>query len=258
MKSIIKKSVYSYNKHSFLLLFLLLFVSAISAQNSRTANEKEKAVINKAVNIIVPLIDGFENDTWQKEEGGADDENNYSVQIHPDVVMGVAPFNDWHFTVRQGSDFYNKNIKPYYDKVTNNPIDAGNAEAMKQLVDEGQKIKTTSNIYVEVHVNDLGIPVKPVKNNEADLRLPGCYISYKQTKDKFIGTDRNLPDSYVLVFGNWGSSKYQNGDYHFAFAHPPGNPFIENIVIIISGAKDRILEILKSTDWTKVNDALTK
>jgi|GEM_PF-2402346 len=241
------------------LSFLSFTFYFTSAQNLRNANDAEKAVIAKAVHIILPLIDGFQNSTWQKEEGGADEPQDYTVGTHPDVVMGTAPFNDWHFTIRVGSDFYDKNIKPYYDKLNSGNINANDTKAMETLVKEGQEIKLESHLYVEVHVNEAGLPVKPVKNSPADLKIPGCYFSYKQRPDLLIGTDRNIPDSYVLVFGNWATAKLVPGiqEYDFKYTHPLGSPFIENIVIIISGPPGRLQEILKTTDWEQVNGALT-
>ncbi len=249
---------------SYKFLSQLFFSSFIfcyaSAQNDRPANEAETIVINKAVNIIVPMIDRFQNDTWQKESGGADAPQYYSVQRHPNIPINTGPFNDWHFTIRQGSNFYNKNIKAYYDKVNNVTLDASDTKAMEQLVKEGQKIKDISNLYVEVHVNEVVIPVKPLKNSAADLKIPGCYFAYKQPADKLIGRDENTPASYVLIFGNWSTATTpaDRQDYQFKFIHPKGTPFIENIVIIISGSSDRINEILKTTDWQKVNDGLTR
>ena len=164
-------------KNLFLTIFLSVIIVRSHAQNNRPANDTEIAVINKAVQAIAPLVDRFQNETWQKEEGGADEPQNYSVQKHPDVVMGVAPFNDWHFTIRQNSDYYNKKIKPYYDKITNNQIPVNDPKAMGALEKEGQKIKLESNLYVEVHVNDAGIPINPAKKSLArskNTRLLFC------------------------------------------------------------------------------------
>lgn len=246
-------------KISSLIILLFVIMCCTYAQNSRPASDTEIAVINKAVQVIVPLIDRFQNKTWQKDDGGADEPENYSVQKHPDVVMGVAPFNDWHFTIRQNSDFYNESIKPYYDKITNNQIPVNDPKAMETLEKEGKKIKLESNLYAEVHVNETGIPMNPVKNNAADLKIPGCYFSYKQQPNNLIGTDRNIPDSYVLAFGNWENAKHNANlnEYYFKFRHSPGTPYIENIVIILSGPPERLKELLKATDWKSVNDGLT-
>ncbi|MBS1973991.1 MAG: hypothetical protein JST13_06535, partial [Bacteroidetes bacterium] len=176
------------------------------------------------------------------------------------IPINTAPFNEWHFTIKPGSDYYNKNIKPYYDKLNNGTIDATDAKAMKDFQTEGNKIKSESNLYVDVQVNDIALLVHPLKNSITDLKVPGCYFSYKQPADKLIGTDHNTPDSYVLAFGDWSTARARAsfGDYGFKFIHPKGTPFIENIVIIISGNNDRIKEILKTANWQKVNEGLTK
>lgn len=243
------------------ILSSVLFLSIIStAQSNRQPNDAETIVINKVVNIIVPLIDGFQNNDWKKESGGADAPEDYSVQANPEIPINTAPFNEWHFTIKPGSDYYNKNIKPYYDKLNNGSLDATDAKAMKDFQTEGNKIKSESNLYVEVHVNEVAIPVRPAKNSMTDLKIPSCYFAYKQPSDKLIGTDNNTPDSYVLVFGDWSTARTRAsfGDYGFKFIHPKETPYIENIVIIISGSNDRIKEILKTTDWQKMNEGLTK
>lgn len=245
-------------KKLFILISALFFSIISSAQSRRDPNAAEKVAINKAVNIIVPLIDGFQNSDWQIQNGGAYAPEDYSVQINPNIPINTAPFKDWHFTIRHGSDYYNKNIKAYTDKMNNGSIDFSDPKAVEQFQKEGSKIQM--NLYVEVHVNDIEIPVKPIKNSTADLKIPGCYFSYKQPAGKLIGTDNNTPDSYVLVFGNWSTAKLRPSfdDYGFKFIHPKETPYIENIVIIISGNNDRIKELFKTIDWEKVNDGLTK
>jgi hypothetical protein len=236
----------------------LLFFSILSnAQGARNPTPQEMAVINKAVNAIDPVINGFVNSNWKKLSGGAMDGGDYSVQVKPDVALGVAPFNDWEFDVRENSDLWSSMIKPLQDKLLQMP-DVNDQKAMTEYAGIGDKIKNLQNIYVEVHVNEKSLPVKPAKGSAPDLKLPGAWMAYKQTPDHFIGTDRNLKSSYVILFGNWGNARSNgSGDYEFQYKHPDGTPYIENIVVIITGNEDAIKQILQKTSWKDINDALT-
>jgi hypothetical protein len=222
------------------------------AQSSRQPTDAEKKAINKAVHIITPMIDSFENDEWKKEAGGADDEDNYSIQTHPDVAMSVAPFNEWDFTVRQGSPIWNTSIQPYLNKTEQTNF--SDPQAVATLQKEGAKVKALQHIYVEIHVNDKSIPGRP--NNS--IPTAGVTYAYKQTPGAFTGTDHNLP-SYVLVFGNWKNAVFNNSfnASQFHFAHAFGTPYIENIVIIMSGNEARIKELITTLNWNEINNALT-
>ena len=226
------------------------------AQSDRSPTPAEANVILKAVNAVVPVIDGFQNKDWQKMTGGAEEPRYYSVQKYPDVVMGVAPFKDWNFTIPDGSDRYNKIVKPYMDKMETTP--ARNDKEMKEYDKEGDSITEMINVYVQVHVNQKNLPLKPPQG-AVDLKIPGTFFAYKEsaTGYKTIGGGNRGNSSYVLAFGNWGTSKLSYNNYQFHFVHPLGTPYIENIVILIYGASDKVQEILNNTDWKKINDGLT-
>lgn len=218
----------------------------------------ETKVIEKTINIVAPIINGLENSDWEKTAGGAVEEQDLVVATRSGV-MGMAPFYDWHFEVRNGSERYIKIAKPYIDKVTANPPDANNQKQMEEYINEGDKVKAMVNVYIKVMVNLSGIPVKPAKGAANDLKITGSFFSYHEplTGDKTIGMVDHGKNSYVLAFGNWGSTKFTDNIYQFHFTHPVGTPYIENIVILIYGAPDRVQEILLNTDWKKINEGLT-
>ncbi len=241
-----------------LLALSFLITQFTNAQSDRSPTPAEKNVILKAVNAVVPIIDRFQNKDWQKTKGGADEPEDYSVQKHPDVVMGVAPFNDWNFTIPEGSDKYNKIVKPYLDKMAANPPDGSNQKLIDEYDKEGAKMEEWSNVNVRVFVNIKNLPIKP-PHGAVDLKIPGTFFSYKEpaTGDKTIGGVDHSKSSYVLAFGNWSTAKLMNDNYQFHFTHPLATPYLENIVILIYGAPDRVQEILHNTDWKKINEGLT-
>ncbi len=55
----------------------------------------------------------------------------------------------------------------------------------------------------------------------------------------------------------WKCTLKQNSD-RFHFVHPPQTPFVENMVITISGAEDLIKALLDKTDWIKIANSLTR
>jgi len=247
------------NKKVLLLLLLFGCIQKVSAQSSRSPTPQERIVIDKAVNAVVGVINGFSNNDWEITAGGADAPESYSVQRKPWVPIGVAPFNDWTFEIRQGSPLWNSLTKPYLDKIQNTSVDINDKKATDAYLKLGNEFANKKDVIVEVHVNDFGIPMYPQKDGAMDLKIPGCYFAWKQQHDNLIGTDRNLENSYVLVFGNWANVKSSgNGFYNFHFTHPPLAPYIENIVIIISGNNERISELLHKTNWNEINNGLTQ
>lgn len=242
-----------------LTLFVCISIN-IFAQADRSPNAQELPVIKKAQNVVEPFINLFENNDWQKESGSADEEEYLSVQKEPDVPMGVAPFNDWHFVVQPNSAYFNQTIKPLYDRIT--ALSANNTdENIKKELEIGKQLKKLTDIYVEIFVNEKNLPEKFQKGSANDLNVAGTAYAYKETDpNKTIGTQIDGINSYVLAFGNWSTSVFDKNleVYQFKFQHANGTPYIENIVIRISGNDERIHQLLTLLDWNKLNDALTK
>lgn len=236
----------------------ILFLSCeLYAQSDRTPTPAERAAIDRVVHAVMPVVQAFANDNWELEDGGPDEPEDYVVQKHPDVVMGVAPFSDLKFSVKQGSTLWDTQVKPLLEKIenpANTPHNEKEAEAYDKLLAEFQNLST---ITIEIHVNQKNINVNPVKGGKGDLKIPGCYFSYRTATDPNDSQTTN----YVLAFGNWKNAKlkyYSNApSYEFSFMHAKGSPFIENIVIIMKGNEKHIQETLKEVDWTKINKGLT-
>jgi hypothetical protein len=239
------------------ILFVCLAATA-HGQSNRSPNTAELAAIKKAQNVVEPFINSFENDDWEKKDGGSVEEEYPSVQGNPDVVMGIAPFNDWQFLVRNNSPYFNAHIKPLYDQLTTSTATYSESNTQK-AVEIGKELKKLTDIHVEVFVNLKNLPEKIQKGSISDLSIPGATYAYKETPGKTIGTQFDGINSYVLAFGDWNTAVLNKnyGAYDFKFQHKNGTPYIENIVIRISGNEERIHELLQ-LDWDKINDALTR
>lgn len=246
-------------KTSILTLYLSLLSISVFAQTLRDPTPAEKAALDKVVHAVMPVLQPFADDDWILTDGGADDQGDYVVQIKPDVVMGAAPFSDMTYTLRQESPLWIKEVKPLVDKLAdpaNTPHNETEGAAYDKLADE---IEAISEVIVQVHVNEAALYIKPAKGSKEDLKIPGCYFSFKPSKDPV--TNNDLTNEYVLAFGNWKTFKEKNYSdiplYEFSFTHPNGSPYIENIVIILKGSTNRIKEMLPKIDWSKINQGLT-
>ncbi|HRN72574.1 MAG TPA: hypothetical protein PLM81_05575 [Ginsengibacter sp.] len=250
-------------KKKLLKLFVLLLIVFIgvnisaAAQSLRSPTQKERQAIDKVVRTVMPIISSFANNNWTLTEGGADDPEDYAVQIKPDVVMGAAPFSDFHFSVVQGTQLWNTELKPLYDKMTHPKI---NSDAESADYDKlSETYEEQSEVVVEVHVNQRNLAKKPEPGSKVDLKIPGCFFSYKSKSDSYDQPTFN--DVYYLAFGNWKNTKEvfytHTPSYNFSFVHPKGSPFVENIVIILKGNASRVKELVYHTDWRSIIDGLS-
>jgi hypothetical protein len=118
----------------------------------------------------------------------------------------------------------------------------------------GQQLKKLMHVHVAVRVNRSNSGVSPPPPANMPLRVAGPAFVYKVTNEQFEDGA-----AYVLLFGHWQANKWDsdNERYHFVFAHPKLTPFVENIEIRLYGADDRLTKLLRTIDWSKVNEALT-
>jgi hypothetical protein len=227
---------------------VLFLVGNIAAQSRRDPNPAEKAVLDKAVNIIENTLNQFNNNDWGKEQDYYDGDiliaqaYNSPLQINTNFER--------HYRVLLNSDRYNNLLKPIEDKV-NDAMQKGDYKRVQEL---GDQSKALSSLTVDVYVNYFVAGIFPGKPGNVKLDVKGPFLSYKTNQDQYSNKDIH---GYWLLYGNWPT--VQNGPYGltFKFKRPPSSPYIENIAIIITGAEDRIQELLKTADWTQLQAALT-
>jgi hypothetical protein len=251
------------SKFVFLAPAIMGFVLALPypghSQSHRSPTPQEKAVIDKAVHAVLPVMQEFINSDWEMVSGGADNPDDYSVDRKPDRPLNVAPFNDWQFSVKQGSPLWNGKIKPLQEKMMAAASVGGDENGAAAYDRISKDYFNRRDIFVEAEVNDVELPMLPGKNSAANLKIPGCAYSFKLTHDHWRGSNQDLDAGYLLAFGNWSTAKPSRDydDYRFHFIHPDVDPFIENIVILIKGNEQRIKELLKEIDWNEVNKGLS-
>jgi len=96
--------------------------------------------------------------------------------------------------------------------------------------------------------------VTPKPDSNHDLHIPGVALAYR------IKNNESPNESgYVLLFGDpralsWNS--YHNW-FDYRFMNGGSATSLENVEFLITGADDRIQQLLHIVDWKQVNSALT-
>ncbi len=101
-----------------------------------------------------------------------------------------------------------------------------------------------SIVYVYVFINKKKIEGKQF----TDEKIPRAALV---TKTNYAFRDSCNWDSYFLAFGNWQDAKENNeGVYSYKFKLRENSHRIENFVVVLTGAKQRINEPMTKTDWS--------
>jgi hypothetical protein len=219
----------------------------LSAQSDlRPPAGAEGTVLNHYRDVVKAVLDTFQSDDWdEKIDYEVDDD--VQVSSDRDVPLDINELTQRTYTVRNGSDLFQRDFAPIVEKLTA-------TQDPNEMIALSKQLKM-NRFSVEVHFNRANEGVKPAPASNPDLHIPGVAMAYRVNNYKFEkGT------SVLLMFGDWKSATWQadNGWYHFRFQHRFRDPAIENIVVQLDGAPERINELLKTVNWKQLNDALTK
>jgi hypothetical protein len=229
------------------------------AQSRRDPTADEAKVLARFFGAIASVTAGFADDNWQVSGGTLpDDPSHETIAAHARVPLDDCFGGDRTWTVREDSERYNSRVKPLYDRVkaladglVAKYQSGQTASGDKQEIDRvRQQIKNTSEVTMDVCANSPNVEATALTPNAPSL-LPGV-AAHKVSADVCGG---GTTPCYVLAFGDWKSARASNGRYDFHFVHPAGSPYLENVVIRLQGADDRIQEMLKA-DWGRVSAAL--
>lgn len=215
----------------------------------RDPDPKEKEVLAKYRTVVNEILDQFRSDDWDETvdyEVGDD----VSVAPNADRPLDVNEMFQRSYNLRPGSQRYTSKILPSLQKLQ----ETQNISEKQKL---GKEIQKFMHLRVEVHFNVANVgDIEPPPSQNTDLKIAGAAFAYK-TKNNVTNADSAAA---ILAFGNWQPVKWdaEHGWYHFHFVHLVNTPYIENVVVNLYGASDRIDELLHSIDWKRVNDALTR
>ena len=228
---------------------ILLALLAPAHAELRPPTAAEKAALDKYRAVINQILDQCRSDDWDEQ---VDYEVGDDVNVAPNTgrPLDVNEMFQRSYNVRPGSPRYASKILPTFQKLQE-------TQDISEKQRLGKELQKFMHLRVEVHFNVTNVgDINPPPGQNADLKISGTAFAYK-TKNNVTNPDSGAA---ILAFGNWGPLKWdaEHGWFHFHFVHPVNSPYIENVVINVYGAPDRIDELLHSIDWTKVNDAMTR
>ncbi len=223
----------------FVVTAMLLTNLAAARAETRDLTPAERALVDRYSRVVGSVLDQFRSDDWVEKIDYTLDEP--STAVKPDTPLQVGLL-ERTYNARPGSQRWNALIEPNAKIVT-----GGNAspQAMAQA---GKKMQSLMHVHVSATFN--------VRFSALDFE--------HDTELKIAGVTRAFTDPHptgyaepgvVLLFSGGSAGRWAKADggLRFDFANPPGAVVIENVEIRISGAKDRIDELLRDTDWRPVN-----
>ena len=228
-----------------LVLSVTLLATGLSGQENRSPTPAEQRVLERYNTTMTGILDAFASPDWAENEGQRYTLDDASVHPSSGRPLDITAFLGRAYDVANGSARFQRML-PLMQKLQAEPDPAAKAKI-------GRQIQDMMHLAVEVHFNWRIVTVDPPPSGNPDLKIPGVALAFKVHDDSHAhGT------AYVLLFGDWKKAKWdaEHGGLAFPFAHPENTPYIENIVVQLWGADDRIQELLKTVQWSEVNAAL--
>jgi hypothetical protein len=252
-------------------LISIVFFNNLFAQSVKEPSPAEKKLLHKTISIIQSVLDQFGNNDWSLDQDWYNGDPFVPADDDGTGPIGLDQNFERDYKVTENSDRFNNIILPLYKKseqLTDRMVaqlkkleNDTSAEAVKKygkkspLSDSldtiNNKLEELSELHVYAYINNLYVAGKPVKG----IDIPGAAMVTKFNRGHFT------PDffkSYYIAFGNWKSAKWSDSQkvYYFKFKDTPKSS-VQNIVIIMTGAQDRMKELMHKIDWDVLNNALT-
>ncbi len=233
----------------------------VHAQSRRPPTAAEKQALTRFTDVLFPLLDQFGDANWQKTDDLFDGVDNVSINIDPGVPLDDCIGFDRTYQVTPDSQLFNERLKPLYDqvqKVTDDMVakmksgtmDKADGDALDKL---NTQIQRLSKVTLTVCANAPNVEASALRTKAPSL-VPGV-VAHKVSGEV---CNVDAPNCYVILAGNWATATDAGTDglYTFKFAHKAGSPYLENVVIKLSGAEDRIQEMLKKVPWARLTQGL--
>jgi hypothetical protein len=258
---------YLKTKLFFIISFIFIYSTLRCAQSVRKPNAAEKKVFDKAIPIIQSVLDKFGNNDWTLDQDWYNGDPLVPTDYDDKGPIGIDQNFERDYVVNQNSKRFNKIIKPLYDKaqVLSDKVVAKmkeyeknppkNNEMVKDPLSDSldalnNKLQELNELHVYAYINRANISGRPY----TDMKVKGCAMVTK-TNEGYMAND--YFKSYYIAFGDWKSAKWNADDdlYDFKFKDTK-TPSIQNIVIIMTGARDRMKELMNKIDWSVLNKAI--
>jgi len=198
-------------------------------------------VLDPAISAITQVLDRFGDDDWDKASDSFSDD--VLVSDDPDVPLDIDQNFERTYSVRQGSHRWHTVIEPLMAQLQQ-LMTGGDYAAQRRV---GGKIRSLSDVTVDVYVNRADLSVDTTTPGTTRIVVPGAALGYRVPPDSGFETQGS---TYTIGFGSWHGQRYR-------FVHHPRTAAIENIVVQIKGADDRIRDLLARVDWRPLDGVLT-
>ena len=253
----------------FIISTIMIFQIYDFGQSLREPNAAEKKVFDKAIPIIQGVLNRFGNADWTLDQDWYDGNPLVPIDYNDKGPIGINQNFERDYEVNQDSKRFNDIIKPVYDKVQTlsdklvvkmkeyekNPpknIDMKKDPLSDSLDVLNNKLQELNELHVYAYINRANISGRPA----TDVRVKGSAMVTK-TNEGYMANDYFT--SYYIAFGNWKSAKWNADDYLYDFKFKDTKtPTIQNIVIIMTGAQDRMKELMTKIDWSVLNKAIAE
>jgi hypothetical protein len=254
-------------KLSFIISCIMIYSTYSFGQSVREPNAAEKKVFDKTIPIIVSVLDRFGNNDWTLDQDWYNGDPLVPTDYDDKGPIGIDQNFERDYVVKQDSKRFNEIIKPLYDKtqVLSDKLVAKmkeyeknppkNNEMEKDPLSDSldalnNKLQELNELHVYAYINRANISGRPA----TDVQVKGNAMVTK-TDEGYMAND--YFKSYYIAFGDWKSSKWNADDnlYDFKFKNTK-TPSIQNIVIIMTGARDRMKELMNKLDWSVLNKAI--
>ena len=261
-------------KTTFVFLSLMLLSNIISAQSLKEASPAEKKILKKPVSVIQSLLDQFGNNNWGESDT---DTRDYDLLV-PINYNGIGPIplnEDFEriYIVQENSERFNTLLKPMnlklqalYSKFGKESQDVQSKSLKEQedfskkpnptldsITAIGNKMEKLNEVDVYAYINDDYIDGNPI--NDPGINVRGADMVTKQNRGYY---QKDYWTTYYMAFGNWKGIKKDKEFkcYYYKFKKTKTSS-IQNIVIVLTGAPDRMKELMNKIDWSVLNNALT-
>ncbi len=233
-----------------------------AAQSRRAPTAAETRALTTFTDVLLPVLDQFGDANWEKTDDSFDGVDNISINVDPGVPLDNC-IGFWRtYQVRPDSTLFNTRIKPLEDRVQKlgdelvSKYRAGTATKAESDALDGlnQQLEQMSQVGVDVCANSPNVDTSALRTSQPSL-VAGV-LAHKVSGD-VCGVD--VPICYVVLVGNWATAADDPSDNlsSFKFVHPAGSPYLENAVIKLTGSEERIQQLLKKIDWSRLKQGLT-